>query len=228
MTRAGPAGAGTGLAAGTGADSRASARRTCRGRAVFPARLAWLPAVVMVRASPVALITSRKVSRGHSAQIPLAATVLPSEVACAIELRVTSPLRTSASPYQDCRSPRSCRPGIATAAGNPSAARPSASRIWPRRPAQYRSYFDVTPPVCPDDHSTRQSRRTAECVNGWPDVPGGHRYHCLPQVRRTWLTIRRVRRTCRINAAVDTATLVRGDFLTATATATATGHGVAQ
>ena len=196
MTRAGPAGAGTGLAAGAGADSRASTWRACRGQAVFPARLAWLPAVVMVRASPVALIMSRKVSRGYCVQIPLAATVLPSEVARAIGLRVTSPMRTSASPYQDCRSPRSCRPGVATAAGNPSAAWPNASRIWPRRPAQYRSYFDVTPPVCPDDHGTRQSRQIAECVNGWPDVPGGHRYHYLPQVRRTWLTIRQAPHAC--------------------------------
>ena len=65
--------------------------------------------------------------------------------------------------------------------GNPSAARASASRIWARWPAQYRSYFDVTPPVCPDDHGTRQSSRAAGCVIGWPDVPGGHRYPCLPK-----------------------------------------------
>jgi hypothetical protein len=212
MTRAGPGGAGTGLAAGAGADSRARTWRACRGQAVFPARLAWVPALVMVRASPSALIMSRKVSRGHCAQIPLAATVLPSEVACAIELRVTSPLRTSASPYQDCRSPRSCRPGIATAAGNPLAARPSASRIWPRRPAQYRSYFDVTPPVCPDDHGTRQSRRTAECVHGWRDVPGGHRYPCLPQVRRTWLTIRQAPTPVRSTPPLTRPPLFAGTF----------------
>jgi hypothetical protein len=33
-------------------------------------------------------MTSRKVSRGHCAQIPLAAMILPSEVAWAIELCV--------------------------------------------------------------------------------------------------------------------------------------------
>ena len=50
---------------------------------------AWLagPAVVMVTVSPAVLTVSRKVFWGQGAQIPLAATVLPSEVACAIELR---------------------------------------------------------------------------------------------------------------------------------------------
>jgi len=95
-----------------------------------------------------------EVSWGQGAQIPLAATVLPSEVACAIELRISSLPQTSASPYQDCRAPRSRRPGVATAAGNPPAARPSAAWIWPRQAAQYRSYFDVTLPVCPGNPGT--------------------------------------------------------------------------
>jgi hypothetical protein len=95
-----------------------------------------------------------EVSWGHCAQIPLSAMRLPSEVAWAIELRVILPARISASPYQDCRSPRSRRLGVATVPGNPSAARPTASRISPRWAAQYRSYFDVTPPVCPHDHGT--------------------------------------------------------------------------
>ena len=65
----------------------------------------------MVRASPAALMASRKVSWGHCAQIPLAATVLPREVAWAIELCVISPARTSASPYQDCRRRGHAGPG---------------------------------------------------------------------------------------------------------------------
>ena len=43
-------------------------------------------------------MTSQKVSRGHWAQIPLAAMVLPSEVAWAFELRVISPVRTCGQP----------------------------------------------------------------------------------------------------------------------------------
>ena len=112
----------------------------------------------MVTASPAVLTVSRKVFRGHGAQIPLAATVLPSEVACAIELRVSSLPRTSAIPYQDCRAPRSRRPGVATAAGITAAARPSASWIWPRQTAQYRSYFDATSPVCPHQPCTARSQ----------------------------------------------------------------------
>lgn len=57
----------------------------------------------MVTASPAVLTVSRKVSWGHGTQIPLAATVRPSEVACAIELRISPLPQTSASPYQDCR-----------------------------------------------------------------------------------------------------------------------------
>ena len=85
---------------------------------------AWLarPAVVMVTVFPAVLTVSRKVSWGYGTQIPLAATVLPSEVACAIELRISSLPRTSASPYQDCRAPRSRRPAVATAAGDPRGA----------------------------------------------------------------------------------------------------------
>ncbi len=91
--------------------------------------MAWSAglAVMIVTVSPAVLTVSRKVSWGHGVQISLAATVLPSEVACAIELCISSLPRTSVSPYQDCRAPRSCRPGVATAVGNPLAARPSAS-----------------------------------------------------------------------------------------------------
>jgi hypothetical protein len=101
----------------------------------------------------------RKASWGQGAQIPLAATVRPSEVACAIELRISSLPQTSASPYQDCRAPRSRRPGVATAAGNLPAARPNAAWIWPRLAAQYRSYFDVTLPVCPGKPGTQPHAR---------------------------------------------------------------------
>jgi len=150
------AGAGLVRTAGAGGSSPAGvtgARCGCRCAAVLAAWLAG-PAVVMVTVSPAVLTVSRKVSWGHGAQIPPAATVLPSEVACAIELRISSLPRISASPYQDCRSPRSRRPGVATAVGNPPAARPSAAWIWPRQAAQYRSYFDVTLPVCPGKRGT--------------------------------------------------------------------------
>jgi hypothetical protein len=48
----------------------------------------------------------------------------------------------------DPRSPAPCRSGSPTTTGEPAAACSSPARISPRRPAQYESYFDVTPPVC--------------------------------------------------------------------------------
>jgi hypothetical protein len=158
MTWAGVGPVRTARASGSPPAGVAGARCGCRCGVVLAAWLAG-PAVVMVTAFPAVLTVSRNMSWGHGAQIPLAATVLPSEVACAIELRISSLPRTSASPYQDCRAPRSRRPGVATAAGNPPAARPSTAWIWPRQAAQYRSYFDVTAPVCPGKPGTTARAR---------------------------------------------------------------------
>jgi hypothetical protein len=55
---------------------------------------------------PAESMVKRNVVSGHDAHTPLAAMVLPKDVAWAIELRMTSWPRTSAIPYQDCRSPR--------------------------------------------------------------------------------------------------------------------------
>src|SRR5450755_1070835 len=171
------AGAGPVRTAGAGGSSPAGVpgvRCGCRCGGMLAAWPAG-PAVVMVTVSPAVLTVSRKVSCGHRAQISLAATVLPSEVACAIELRISSLPQTSARPYQDCRAPRSCRPGEATTAGNPPAARPSAAWIWPRQAAQYRSYFDVTPPVSPGKPGT-----TAPCQRRW--LAGSTRRRSLQQI----------------------------------------------
>ena len=68
--------------------------------------------------------------------MPLAATVLPSDVACAMELYVISCARTSATPYQDRRAPSRARPGTLTLAGAPAAARCTCARIRGSRPAR--------------------------------------------------------------------------------------------
>jgi hypothetical protein len=58
--------------------------------------------------------------------------------------------RISAVLYQDCRVPSRVRPGTATVAGLPVTASCTCARICDSRPAQKSSYFDPTPPVCPD------------------------------------------------------------------------------
>ena len=66
--------------------------------------------------------------------MPLAATVLPSDVACAMELYVISCARTSTTPYQDRRAPSRVRSGTLTIAGAPATARCTCARIcgsWP-------------------------------------------------------------------------------------------------
>jgi len=107
------------------------------------------PRTVIVSMAAVST-TNRNVSCGHGAQMPLAATVLPSETAWAIALRVTSRPRTSAVPYQDRRAPSCRNSGTETVAGTPVAASRTAARISSNSAAQYVSYFDAIPPASQD------------------------------------------------------------------------------
>jgi len=123
---------------------------TCSaGMAAAPASWAgWPLPALMVSMSPAAATANRNVKSGQATQMPLAATALPNDAACAIELRITLRPRTSATPYQEWRSPTLHRPGSTTTAGKPATALSTAARTSLSRPAQYESYFDATPPVC--------------------------------------------------------------------------------
>jgi hypothetical protein len=55
-------------------------------------------AALTVKVSPLVAIANRNVDCGHGLHTPLAATILAKDVACAIELYRTLPLRTSAVP----------------------------------------------------------------------------------------------------------------------------------
>jgi hypothetical protein len=94
-------------------------------------------------------IVNRNVCPAQGAQIPLTATILPSEAAWAINPFAGSRSRTSTTPYHDCRSPRWRNPVTSTVAGIPEAASLTAARISSRRAAQYISYFDATPLTFP-------------------------------------------------------------------------------
>jgi hypothetical protein len=94
-------------------------------------------AAVMVSTSPREPIVNRNARSGYCAQMPQAATVRPSDAACAPELDVISRMRTSATPYQDCRCPSWVKPGTLTVAGIPLAASCNCPRIRGSRPVHY-------------------------------------------------------------------------------------------
>src|SRR5713226_4007541 len=98
--------------------------------------------------APVAPMVNRNVHSGQAAHMPLAATVRPSDVAWAIELRVISRPQTSATPYHDCRSPKRRTFATSTIAAAPLTAAWSAALISPRCAVQYLSYLDAIAPVC--------------------------------------------------------------------------------
>src|ERR1035438_6017138 len=77
--------------------------------------------------------------------MPLAATTLPNEAACAIELRITPRPHTSQAPYQEWRPPAQTRQrDYHREAGHRALNR---GTDLSSRPAQCESYFDATPPV---------------------------------------------------------------------------------
>ena len=115
----------------------------------------------MMDSIQVAPIVNRNVRSGQAAHMPLAAIVLPSDVAWAIELRVIWLPQTSAVPYHDCRSPRRRTPATSTVAELAWTAAWIVALISSRRAVQYASYLDATTPVCsfPAPESLASERR---------------------------------------------------------------------